>query len=343
MIKEHRMKQRNIGIDILKSWMAFEVVLCHFGVGISNPLYTYFFSHFQGLAVPLFMLSSFYLSGKLFFDEEYFSNKFLFKRVWRIYYPVLSWAIVYLLFYVVLHLGGIAQIKDGNVSQYMGAFLWQITTGHSLNSPMWFNIVLFYLTFLYYFMKFFFGVAFFDYLIVLSAFCAYVVQVLGLYNCFSLLGYELSYPLGRFIEMVPYASIGLLIYRSILKPNRLIYLLILLSTMILLKLMFMDNNTHYYGYGGLVRLLEAVVLFFLFIKIKIKNKSKVLERIIVFISKYSMGVYCIHILVGKLLGFLGVSYYLSGWWNSIVIYFVSLFSAYLISRIPIKPLKLMVE
>ena len=87
-------KERNIGLDFLKAWMAFEVVLCHYGAGSQQLVFMCFFNLFTRLAVPVFMIVSFYLSGKFVFSYD--SNPVnLLRRIKRLFVPLILWAVIF--------------------------------------------------------------------------------------------------------------------------------------------------------------------------------------------------------------------------------------------------------
>ena len=141
----HCNKERNIGLDILKVWMSFEVVLCHFGHGSGAWIYSHFFAYFKRMAVPVFMIVSFYLSARFISDKEWHLEK-LAKRLYRIYWPLVAWGIICWIVYNILAL--LCNADDFKYS--FSDLVWQVLTGHCYNPPMWFNAVLGCLTILFY-------------------------------------------------------------------------------------------------------------------------------------------------------------------------------------------------
>ena len=94
-------KKINVGISLLRIWMCFEVILCHFKYWDNEPIlfpYNYLKS-FQNLAVPTFMLLAFILTdiNKFSKDENKIKN-----RYYRLVLPQVFWTIIYFLLYYIL-------------------------------------------------------------------------------------------------------------------------------------------------------------------------------------------------------------------------------------------------
>lgn len=130
-------KEFNYGLALLRALMCFEVVLCHFWTS-DVPKYLKSFSMLRGLAVPIFMFLSFFLTEHTFLNYNKIKAK---KRIWRVIYPQIGWALIYWLGYT------IGQLKI-NFGVTFCDLLWQMFTGHSprLNASMWFQTVLIVLT-----------------------------------------------------------------------------------------------------------------------------------------------------------------------------------------------------
>ena len=193
-------KKINYGIAILKMLMCFEVILIHFWVGPVNKILVPF-SMMEGLAVPVFMFLSFYFTHNTFLTND---NQIIKKRIWRVVYPQIGWAVLYWSVFIIL------QIKV-SLNITIKDLLWQIVTGHSpqINPSMWFQTILIALTLIYILIFRFVsdkkGILLIIFITILSLW----IQYSG-YNwmLFGTLRYELKYPLGRFFEMIPYATLG---------------------------------------------------------------------------------------------------------------------------------------
>ena len=94
----NKKRKFNYGIALLRTLMCFEVVLCHFWT-TDVPKVLMPFSVLRGLAVPVFMFLSFFLTEHTFL--EYNKNKAK-KRIWRVIYPQIGWALIYWLGYTII-------------------------------------------------------------------------------------------------------------------------------------------------------------------------------------------------------------------------------------------------
>lgn len=323
-------KERNIGLDLLKAWMAFEVVLCHFGHGSDEFVFRYFFTYFRGMAVPVFMIVSFYLSARFVISKELQLDK-LGRRLQRIYVPLIAWAIIYWCAYNIgAYCGG---ISDFHLS--FNDLTWQILTGHSYNTAMWFNVVLAFLT-IFFWCICKWSAKYYSITIVLVSLSAIFIQISGLNNIFMSLRSELNFPLGRIAEMVPFAGFGVLLYKCINDKKPLILFLFILLVVIveLISPRLFCGDIFHYHYSGMKLFLCSITLVTAFLFLPLQCLPKPVKKVIAFLSRYSMGVYCVHMLVGTVLVFSRVAF--SPFLLALVIYLVSLLLCYAISKIPYK-------
>ena len=83
----------NAAISVLKIFMAFEVVLCHFWtININSDGIIGIFHFLQNIAAPTFMIISFYVCEKRIttFDPAYLK-----RRVLQLHSPNVFWAMMY--------------------------------------------------------------------------------------------------------------------------------------------------------------------------------------------------------------------------------------------------------
>lgn len=177
--------------------MCFEVVLCHFYDGAFAPIWLIPFKELMPYAVPCFMILAFYFSSHIFLTNDWNRLK---KRLFRLLFPLIIWSLIY---YVALSV-------IGGVFLPLKALLLQMLFGHSLNTPMWFTVNLLWLTLLFQLiLKKKNGISF---LLTISAICL-LIQYFGVYLPIMDLGYNLSYPIGRLFEMIPYATCGVILFK----------------------------------------------------------------------------------------------------------------------------------
>lgn len=125
----------NYGIALLKAFMCYCVVCCHF---LSDELLVNCkeIIFITRSAVPVFMLISFYFyAGK----TDTGKKKDVLRRCIRLYKPQVIWGCIFFAVFLLLNL-------TVNMGQkvYITDLLWQCITGHSprLNTAMWFQFVL---------------------------------------------------------------------------------------------------------------------------------------------------------------------------------------------------------
>lgn len=280
-------------IDILKFIMVFSVVGAHFGAGVFP------FSLTGTLAVPVFMILSFIFFGYQVHSKKNISIK---GRIKRIYIPYVIWSIVYIYIYGFIYFFLGDSFYEGD---WKSVLFLQITFGHTIVTPLWFSLVLLILTILFYFITVIIknDIArqiVYLFLLVLSI----VLQYTELnYKIFCDLQYEIRYSLGRIIEMVPYASLGMLISNNIFNIknrcgiNESIFICLGSILFFCIAHFCFSSIENCFSYAGMGLLLKAIctVLFFWFLPIKIST-NKWLELMV----KYNMGIYFIHMLIGTL-------------------------------------------
>lgn len=335
----------NYGLALLKSLMCFEVVLDHFWMEDAS-IYLMPFKAMGLVAVPIFMFISFYLTERIFLDSD---GKRIKKRIWRVCWPQIGWALIYYLAFK------IAQLKI-NFGVRFKDFIWQIITGHSpvINQSMWFQTVLIVLTLVYFlifkFMKTEKGIA----VTYVMMFLALIIQYTGInIKLFNSLRYELKYPLGRFCEMVPYATLGFSCayynvfekIKSYVSTTKIFFLIMFGMNFIFLFNYEVINAAPGFGYSNNNFIPISLFMTGFAFLIPFENLSEKIKRVIKFFTGYTLGIYCMHRLVGefflRIFPKLGIE--VNGFVLCIVIYIVSFIISYVMYRIPLKLIKQLVN
>lgn len=316
--------QRLLEVDIIKMLSAFLVVCHHFGYK------TILYDEITLAAVPIFMIFSFY-----FLFKKLNKNFDIYHRIKRLIIPLFGSTVIYYFIYQF--------ILNRQISA--SDFLWQTTFGHSpnLNQSMWFSNNLIILTVLVYiFRKCFLKYPVISSLITLMI--SYRLQYLG-YNLsmFSNLREELQAPLGRLVEMLPFISVGCLFAHYNLlyffKKKKIILVSILLYILFnWLRLPEIND----FGYAGIHMMFKSVFLIICINAIPLQFLSVKIRNILSEMCKYTLGIYCFHRLTEACLHEVLVP--ISGTiWSCFIIYILSYFLCFLISRIPCKLTKMLVE
>ena len=232
--------------------------------------------------------------------------------------------------------------------------LWQLFLGHSINQTAWYQIVLIWLTIIF--------VAIFhsttrkrgEVIIGCLGIWALVFQYTGINGTLFeqirwMEGFHseyIVYPIGRFMEMVPYAVVGTYIcqygiLRWIMKYRNKTLLGVSGLFILINCRTFVDPEG--YGYSGIYKLISSILIFAFFYCMPFDILPQILQNIVKKISKYTLGIYYIHRMIGTII----YNSRLYGYFNMqagsmhdcIVIFLISFFMVYAIYKLPIKWVK----
>ena len=284
----------NIGISILKSLMCFEVVMCHcFELPDNAPGFIRFVTSFRSIAVPTFMFLSFFFFYKTLANKNDFSIR---KRIIRLYIPLAGWAVIYFAFAWVYRL-----FVDTEELKF-SSLIWQLITGHSsqLNPSMWFQSVLIVLTVLF-FLCTKYCKKYSTYIFIFLLLFSLVWQYSNIYSCVNELQYELKYPIGRFFEMIPCALAGYYVASvnllDRLKEKWKETLVFFIPAIFLNWRFVFFAPAGGYGYEGIRGTIVAFMLVAVFYVIPFEKVSEKTYKCVMKITRYTLGIYCMHRLV----------------------------------------------
>ncbi len=322
-------KKSNSGISMLRLMLSYLVVTCHFWV-VPADSFSYYLMH---LAVPCFTFLSFYLmANKL--DAPSF--RMLANRVWRLFLPMCGWAIIYFAYYKMLcHIG----LSDKNLS--IRDLIWQCFIGHSYNWSLWFisnQIMVLIIIWLVHLIRS--NVGRNAVLIILFGLCI-ISQCEGWQNILlPHLNLELSTVVARIPEVLPFAILGIFVKKietrisstyKITNNYKLYMAIMLLFAPYILNQINVESVVGL-GYGGWKNLFGALALSIAFVVIPMRN-----IKVVDFLSKYSMGLYCVHMMVGEsyqiVLSYLGIGFGRTAL-DCFFIWAISLIIATIMGRIP---------
>lgn len=337
----------NLGISLLKMLMCFLVIVSHiWGVNVTYTGPLGWLYYLREYSVPVFMILTF------FFNEKTIDNldgKKLGSRIVKLIVPLWGWAVIYWVFYKLLeeflYPGYELRIRD---------LWWQMFTGNSiyLNGTMWFQVDLIVLTILFAIIAFLarkFKNAVFAILSWACILLQYSGTLLFIYKWKS----ELVGCCGRFFEMLPMATIGfMLAYFGLLEKSRKNWIVTMLISIIAIRFLRYDKPfapvpVQTFDYGGLDKIAVGLALIFLFAAPPLEKLPKFVHKIVEWLTKYTLGIYCMHRLVSTLL-----HYFISHrTWDietftfidCVAVYVISYLISFLISLIPCKWTKMMVE
>lgn len=273
-------KEYNYSLALLKILCCFDVIMRHFYRASSH---FYYIDLLTLLAVPCFIIISFFFSAELIMNGNITKLR---KRIIRLIMPMWLWGIFY--FTIADNVG----IKD---------LLWQLSLGREINGVLWFlsvQIIITILLFIFYHLhishnkiNLFMGVV----LII-----CFVLQYTGInYYLFANTIVQINGSIGRIIEILPYAIIGILFFqhKELLNKINLKHTPIICSIICISTYITPPPHTNKclgMGYQGVKIFIIALLIFILFYSLKIKKNI-----IIKIISNYTLGIYCAHIYVGN--------------------------------------------
>lgn len=324
-------KDYNIGLAILRIWMCFMVVMTHCYDSGGGVLVEYL-ARWRMYHVPCFVLLSFYFNADSF---GVFAN--VKKRLKKLAVPLVFWSFVYWVCWILKgNRGGVWSITP---------LLWKIAVGFSSEvkgNQLWYQTDIIILTLLVFVLFRTLGTE-------TSVFALAVISVGALYlqysgiNIFiwSLLRDELKYTGGRLFEIFPYMLAGLLIQlchidRFVRKyRNSCLFLLLMLYLFTTRFNVFSEIDG--FGYQGIGRIVVSTIIFLLFYLAPLQKVPECIRQAVMYMSKYTLGIYCSHMLVQYFIED-NLSVYHT-WQNAVFVFWVSFGLSVLISCVPIKIIK----
>lgn len=332
----------NYGFSLLKMLLAFEVILGHFVIWKEyDPRIVWPFRELVTLAVPCFVILSFYLTANSYLrrDDEKFKIRFR-----KLLLPQIVWAVIYYVIYALIDAFMHADLHSGPMDLF-----WQTLTGHSryLNPSMWYQFDVIVITLIFYLIfRYLDDRKAYIALIALTVF-AIVMEFSGINKAlFGNLEFELKYPLGRIVEMIPFAFIGFSlryfnIYEKLKKHRYIIMPLCVVAFLVGYHIPWTILDD--FGFAGFVKpYLALCVVTFAYLA-PFEYLSLNIKKIIVKMTDYSLGIYCIHRLVNTLLLVFLPSLSIRSFARCIMLYILCYVTCWLIEKIPNKIAKLIVN
>lgn len=297
---EQQFQKYNLGISILRAWMCFEVILGHFWENRLTKFPLLIFQNFVWETVTVFMIMSFFLTGKMLMSNDKTKIK---RRIERLILPQIFWTIAYFVIYKLLDIG-----LNTNFEVSIKDFFFQLFLGHSshLNASMWYQIDLLLITIMFILVFKVFTTNTAIWILKAIGLFSIIMQYTGLnFLIFNKCIYEIKFPLGRLCEITPAAIVGFLLgyYRIVELLEKRKGLIIVEFLLILGMLYKFDifTSVEGFGYQGLDILVKSIVLFIIFDLFPFEKLPSIIRKSIHRLTKYTLGIYCMHRMVGSLL------------------------------------------
>ena len=355
-MEKEKGKSMNVGLNLFRILLTFGVVLDHFWWTATPQMYTGIDKalwHLRTLAVPAFMTMTFFFTANRFRTGDV---PWLKKRFARLYEPFVFWALVY--FAIRLFVAKF----DGSYAVGFKDLLWQLALGSSAKLCMqfWFHGDLIILT----------ALMFIAFRVVRSAsaniYLAFASIAIGItlqYTplndaMFGWMPFEAKYPLGRLAPMLPYAGAGFLLAaakdRLAAVPPGIKVTAVLFGLWLAWLVVFCDvcpKPRSIPGYAGISLNFTAWGMLFVFYYLPFDRLPAVFSKIVLGVSRYCMGVYCVHLLLGQLMFdfvYKGTKLESNGLriftvTQCVVVWVLSYLLCWIFSKIPLKFCKRVVE
>ncbi len=336
-------KKLNLGLCILKAWMALEVLLVHRCDFSDYPNAVFHFLKIVGpRSVPIFFIISFYFSESLIVKNNL--DKFK-SRLLRLWIPQVGWAIICWLGYVVIEIVCMHYLQL-NLYDLLLAIVFGCRNG--VNQTMWFQLVMIILTVFYFYLFKLLGEKKGMIATYITFAIAIILQATGWnYDHLCNLTFELNNTVGNIFQMMPYACLGLWFKHFNIferfKDKRVII------CVIFTVLLFVGIAIPYPAFKGFFEGFDpmhmSICLFIIFLFLPLDDVSDRTRNIIMKATRYTLGVYAAHRLVYSYLDIiydlLNISF--GSFTKCIITYLVCYLVSWIIDRIPNKYIKGLVD
>lgn len=341
----HNYSGYNPGISILRMLMCFLVIVSYnWEINVTTTGALGWLNYLKLFPVPVFMLVSFFFNEKMLNSLE---GSRLWQRILKLFVPLAGWAVIYWCFYKFLqetfYPGYSIRLKD------LG---WQIATGNNtfINDTMWFQVNLIILTLLFA-LVILIARKFHNVLFAVLAVGCIVIQYTGFTWLPGGLKSELAGCLGRLPEMLPCAVVGFVLAdTNVLNRLRkfwIVTMIISLAGLFLVRRYGLFTDPSGYGFAGIKYIVVAFLLVALFYAPPLEMLPKFIKVIIEWLTKYTLGIYCMHRLVINFLHYFvshrSVNLEIFTLTDCILVYVICYVICFIIARIPCKWIKMMVE
>lgn len=307
----------NTGVSLQRLMLSFLVIATHFCSFGENFLFDYI----RRLAVPCFMILSFYFCSQKIESVNMYAY---WKRISRFLIPMIGWGGIYYIFYKII--GRDLSLED---------LFWQCITGHSYNETLWFLATSIIVTTIIYLLFIIKKPELRNIFLIMLFFVCFVLQYQGITVKWSnYLTPELETVVTRIPEMLPFAIIGLMIKKcqKYLPKKWVSYFsaIMFFAPFIIYTLPLVDPPG--FMYQGYSVFLGSLTISIAFIILPIKN-----IKFVDYLSKYTLGVYCIHKMVGETVNAIAnyMGYEISQMGACIVIFAISFLGAIIMGQIPV--------
>jgi peptidoglycan/LPS O-acetylase OafA/YrhL len=279
--------KRLVMFDVLRVVLTIFVVNLH--IRIITATKANVLEQFVFFVVPLFLVLSFFLMYK-YFSQQKLALSSLLKRISRLLLPLLAWSAVGFL----LH---------PNLINFKNIAL-QIVSGGVVNVPLYYLDLLILFTFIFWLITYI-PQRFRTLIYVMIILLAFFLEYSGInYHFFSPMIETVKKGYGRFVELIKFASLGLLFAQIDLRfKSSKIYLFALLTISLIISFLNLPIAPGYH-YSGIPLFAATTAIFSLILVLKNLSVPSPISKWISLLGKYSFGVYLSHYVILELILFL---------------------------------------
>ena len=338
-----RSKKLNLGINILRMWMAFEVILLHrMSWKGYDGLFFNFLKRCELFSVPVFMIIAFYFSTKAIEEQDpaKIRNRFI-----RLIIPQVGWAIICWIAYVLMDIVFMHQLSHNFMDLIIA-----IISGcrETVNPSTWFQCVLIILTAFYCFVFHVFDKKKAWIIVYVSFIVSLLIQFNGsYYDFFENTPYEVTNTIGRIFEVMPFTCIGMFLkHIEVYKLFENIRIPAIALCGLLFIVGFYIPFPQFKGFfAGPYTVYMSTLLFICFLLFPLENVKEKARNVIITVTRFTLGIYCAHRLV---YGIMDVVYELikiepKNFSKCIITYLACYLMSLIMSMIPVGFIKKMVD
>lgn len=272
------MKSRIVLFDLTKFILAFLVVNLHVESFVTGEPFSYLY-YLGWYAVPVFIAMSFYFNGK-YYMKGMSQAKFK-SKLTRLLQPFLFWSAI-----------GFLINRNLITAKYI---LRQLTMGTAVDAPLYYLLIVFWLSIGFYLVLKHVK----DKRKLLSAVIIFslIFESIGIKSTFtSMLPIQLEFFVARFVELIKYASLGIVLSEISIKEfvqSKSVILYIALAYTFFNPYRDSLVQPQNLTYSGLSQFISVSAIMFAIIYYASKYNFSVLRKVS-FLGKYALGIYCLH-------------------------------------------------
>ena len=307
----------NLGIQILRTLLCFWIICFHCLDDNKINNITFYIAKKKLYHVPCFIFISFYFSYNIF--SQRLINKFK-NRIERLLIPYIIWPIIIMIFDNIM--------IDKSFSFYN--YMIHLILGAKIFIPFWYYCSVIFLSVFIFIISLIYKQNFI-FIIQLSAVIILIIQYSYisrisnfLYQIYRFNRYSIMHSIGIFPSFALALSCASSKIVDFLKERKLKY--IFFSYIGIFCLFKLDIFNNLIGYNGLEHIFASLLFFIGFYLLPIENIPSRLKSLIINITNFTNGIYCLHVKVNFIIK---KKFYLSGNLNTcIIIYLICYFISF---------------